>query len=256
MSRRNHQLLVSTAAHLPAALSAARLQLSTGAALTWLVEVAADTDPDLATELLRLKNQYMARCCLLLITRDEPQPYGVLHGPLDAAKLAQTAGTLFDPASITQTVIYAPTAVFDDLVPVAQAAGLPAPEQRALDEAEAATPPPVRADTPSERTADGRGNQPPPAGAQVTVILQGRKRVFEVEDPESTLLDAAEDAGLELPWSCRGGICSTCRARVTEGDVELLENYALEDWELDAGFTLVCQAVARSAAVRLDYDDV
>ena len=50
-----------------------------------------------------------------------------------------------------------------------------------------------------------------------------------------TLLDGADDADMDLPFSCRGGVCSTCRAKLVHGEVELLENYALEDWELEAG---------------------
>ena len=71
-----------------------------------------------------------------------------------------------------------------------------------------------------------------------------------------TLLDGAEDADIDLPFSCRGGVCSTCRARLTSGEVELRENYALEDSEIDAGFTLPCQAEPVSAQITLDYDQV
>ena len=60
------------------------------------------------------------------------------------------------------------------------------------------------------------------------------------------VLDIALDAGLDLPYSCRGGVCCTCRARVLEGEVEMEKNYTLEQAEIDKGFVLTCQAVPRS----------
>ncbi len=71
-----------------------------------------------------------------------------------------------------------------------------------------------------------------------------------------TVLDAALRAGMDLPFACRGGMCSTCRARVMEGSVEMLVNYSLEPWETMAGFVLTCQAVPTTARVTIDYDQV
>ena len=68
------------------------------------------------------------------------------------------------------------------------------------------------------------------------------------------VLDAALRAGLDLPFSCRGGMCSTCRARLTEGSVAMAVNYALERWETEAGFVLTCQARPTSPLVVVDYD--
>ena len=70
------------------------------------------------------------------------------------------------------------------------------------------------------------------------------------------LLDAAEAAGLRLPYSCRAGICSTCRAQVTHGRVAMDRNQALEDWEVEAGYILCCQARPLTASVHITYDDV
>jgi uncharacterized 2Fe-2S/4Fe-4S cluster protein (DUF4445 family) len=63
-----------------------------------------------------------------------------------------------------------------------------------------------------------------------------------------------ERAGIELPFSCRSGVCSTCRVRVVRGQVRMAQNYALEDWELDQGYVLACQSLCRSAQLELDYD--
>jgi ring-1,2-phenylacetyl-CoA epoxidase subunit PaaE len=70
------------------------------------------------------------------------------------------------------------------------------------------------------------------------------------------VLDAALRAGLDLPWSCRGGMCSTCRARLLEGQVEMAQNFSLEPWETQAGYVLTCQARPLTPHVRVDYDHV
>ena len=71
-----------------------------------------------------------------------------------------------------------------------------------------------------------------------------------------TVLDAALRAGLDLPWSCHGGMCSTCRARVTEGAVRMAVNFSLEAWETEAGYALTCQAHPVTARLVVDYDHV
>jgi ring-1,2-phenylacetyl-CoA epoxidase subunit PaaE len=72
---------------------------------------------------------------------------------------------------------------------------------------------------------------------------------------EETILDAASRAGIDLPFSCKAGVCSTCRTKLTKGKVELDQNYALEDWELEQGFILACQAHAQTPELELNYDE-
>jgi ring-1,2-phenylacetyl-CoA epoxidase subunit PaaE len=68
------------------------------------------------------------------------------------------------------------------------------------------------------------------------------------------VLEAGEAAGLELPFSCRAGVCSTCRAKVCDGAVEMDRNYALEPWEVEAGFVLTCQSHPTTDTLTVDYD--
>jgi ring-1,2-phenylacetyl-CoA epoxidase subunit PaaE len=70
------------------------------------------------------------------------------------------------------------------------------------------------------------------------------------------VLDAVAAAGMDAPYSCTGGVCATCRAKVMSGSVEMKVNYALEPWELDAGFVLTCQSQPTSDEVTVDYDAV
>ena len=93
------------------------------------------------------------------------------------------------------------------------------------------------------------------SGAEVTVIMDGRRRRFSMERGGDVILDAAQAAGFDLPFSCRAGVCSTCRAKLVSGSAEMAHNMALEDWEVEAGYILCCQARPTSAALEISYDE-
>lgn len=111
-------------------------------------------------------------------------------------------------------------------------------------------------------TDPGKPSQPAPATAggafqgtaSVTVILDGREHLLQVAATGDAVLDVALDAGLDVPFACKGAVCCTCKARVVEGKVEMDMNYALTDEEVADGYVLTCQAHPRTAVVRIDYD--
>ena len=92
------------------------------------------------------------------------------------------------------------------------------------------------------------------AVAEVTVVMDGHKQSFEMPRDGTNLVDAAAEHGLELPYSCKGGVCATCRCHVKSGSVEMGTNYGLEPWEVEDGFVLACQSSPTSDSVTLDYD--
>jgi ring-1,2-phenylacetyl-CoA epoxidase subunit PaaE len=89
----------------------------------------------------------------------------------------------------------------------------------------------------------------------VAVVMDGRRKSFTMHTGAESILDAAARAGVDLPFSCRAGVCSTCRTKLVRGEVELAQNYALEDWELAQGFILACQAHAKTAELEITYDE-
>ena len=91
--------------------------------------------------------------------------------------------------------------------------------------------------------------------AVVIVLMDGRRRTFNMRMNDEVVLDAAIRAGLELPFSCRAGVCSTCRTKLVRGEVEMEQNYALEDWEVEQGYVLACQARVKTPVLELDYDE-
>lgn len=91
-------------------------------------------------------------------------------------------------------------------------------------------------------------------GTQVTIIDGGKEFHFGMDGAHDNILDAALAAGADLPFACKGGVCSTCKCRVLEGSVEMKVNYALEEEEVANNFVLSCQAVPTSDAVKIDFD--
>ena len=91
-------------------------------------------------------------------------------------------------------------------------------------------------------------------GSSIEIILDGTTRKITFRDVGDTVLSAAAKSGLELPFSCSGGMCATCRCKVIEGEVIMAKNYSLADWELEAGFVLGCQSRPKTEKLVLDFD--
>jgi ring-1,2-phenylacetyl-CoA epoxidase subunit PaaE len=90
--------------------------------------------------------------------------------------------------------------------------------------------------------------------SQITVISDGRALAFDLPRNTQSVLDAGNAIGAELPYSCKAGVCSTCKCKVIEGEVEMDSNHALEDYEVAAGYVLSCQTYPVSDKVVLDFD--
>lgn len=123
----------------------------------------------------------------------------------------------------------------------------------------AAVSPPVTASaagiSPSDTRSPAAVSLPAADVTEVTLVMDGRRRSFTMRRNAETVLDAAARAGLELPFSCRAGVCSTCRTKVVRGSVQMQENHALEEWELREGYVLACQSRATTPVLELDYDE-
>ena len=189
-----------------------------------------------------MKDRYMGRFRAIHVLSREAQDVEVLNGRVDAAKLRDLAARGLIDADVDAAFLCGP----GDMIEAARGAlaemGLPPERIRSERFAPAGAPsPPAR--TPA----------PVPEGAEVEVVLDGARRRFAMGDA-ATVLDAAEAAGLELPWSCRGGMCCTCRCHVAEGAVEMAVNYSLEPWEVEAGYVLGCQSRPVTDRLVLDFD--
>jgi ring-1,2-phenylacetyl-CoA epoxidase subunit PaaE len=95
---------------------------------------------------------------------------------------------------------------------------------------------------------------PGAAQCEVTAIIDGMTRTFTLDKAKENIIDAALRNGIELPYSCKGGVCSTCRAKLVAGEVDMDVNFALEDYEVARGFVLTCQSYPVTDRVTVDYD--
>ncbi|HXQ32255.1 MAG TPA: 2Fe-2S iron-sulfur cluster-binding protein [Steroidobacteraceae bacterium] len=201
-------------------------------------------------DILALKNRFVGRFAVHFIMSREPQDIDVFNGRVDAAKIQELAGVLFDPATVDEVFICGPGDMAASTREALRALGTTAPIHfERFTTAEEPAAPPV--DVGSARDSPAAVGD----AATVTVIQDGRRRSFTMLPTDQSVLDAAARAGLDLPFSCRAGVCSTCRAKVVSGAVTMAHNVALEDWELAAGFVLCCQSRPTSRELELSYDE-
>jgi ring-1,2-phenylacetyl-CoA epoxidase subunit PaaE len=200
----------------------------------------------LLQDLLALKDRYMQRLSLHFLMSREPQEIELLNGRIDAPKVAALA-KLWGVAAVDGYYVSGPGSMIGDVSSALVALGVP--RERIHAEHFAAS------DAPSTPQPSAAGAGVRSGVTQVSVLMDGRRRAFEMPSEGESVLDAAARAGLELPFSCKAGVCSTCRTKLLKGRVEMAQNYALEDWELEQGYILACQAEPRSSAIELSYDE-
>jgi ring-1,2-phenylacetyl-CoA epoxidase subunit PaaE len=205
-----------------------------------------------AEELLALKDRYPTRLSLYFLLSREPQELELFNGRLDRDKVTLLSRQVFDPLHTDAFLLCGPgdmiESVHDTLIGLGVDASRIHTERFANDmPAAAARIDAVVQPKPKRHTAE--------EVAHITITMDGRQRRFAMLDDDATVLEAAERVGMELPYSCRAGVCSTCRAKVTRGTAEMATNYALEPWEVRAGFILCCQARPTSPELELTYDE-
>jgi ring-1,2-phenylacetyl-CoA epoxidase subunit PaaE len=191
-----------------------------------------------------LKNRHLDRFSLLNILSREEQDIPILHGRLDAERIASLL-TRAVPGRIDDLFICGPEPMIDIVAQSAHAHGVAADAihiERFIA-SHGGTPRPSPVFSPTPETGD----------AIVALIADGKRHTIRI-GPEETILDAALRAGLDLPYACKGGMCATCRARIIEGHATMAVNYSLADWEIKAGFVLSCQARIDGPGVVVDYD--
>jgi ring-1,2-phenylacetyl-CoA epoxidase subunit PaaE len=93
------------------------------------------------------------------------------------------------------------------------------------------------------------------AGLRMSVTLNGRRAFVNFDPDKHSILDSVRAAGLPAPFACKGGVCATCRAKVTAGKVQMKVNYGLSEQEVAEGYVLTCQAAPVSDAVAISYDE-
>ncbi|WP_433500775.1 1,2-phenylacetyl-CoA epoxidase subunit PaaE [Sphaerimonospora sp. CA-214678] len=196
-----------------------------------------------AEELADLKNLHGPRFDLVHVLSREPRDVELFSGRLDSDRLHRILTLLVPIAEIDHVWLCGPLAMIEDARDVLTELGVE-PERVHAELFFVDEPPPAR-----------RHRDPALSGtaSEVTVVLNGRGTTAAMARDRS-ILDSAQAQRGDLPFACKGGVCGTCRARVTTGEVDMIRNYALDPAEVAAGFVLTCQTYPVGEAVTVDYD--
>lgn len=200
-------------------------------------------------ELEDLKDRYLDRFRLVFILSREELDIDLFHGRLDRERVAALLGAWVDAADIDAAFVCGPLDMMTGVREALQAGGVARKKIKLELFATSVT-------DASRRQASRRTQASAAAQGlcEVSVVLDGRTRVFSAPKGNGSLLDAALDEAVELPYSCKSGVCSSCRCKLTAGEVDMGAAYALEDYEIERGFVLACQSHAISDRVTLDFD--
>ena len=194
-----------------------------------------------------LKNEFMGRLEVHHILSREDQGSDLLKGRLDAEKCMAFGKTFFDPAGIRAYFLCGPGEMIENIQGALQNMGVA--KERIHFELFSAPTAKKPVSEKKEKQLDKK------LKAHVTVILDSDETHFEMCGNRKTVLDAALDAGADVPFACKGAVCCTCRAKVLEGTADMEMNYALEDEEVEEGYVLTCQALPTSEKVVISYDE-
>ncbi|MFJ2960362.1 1,2-phenylacetyl-CoA epoxidase subunit PaaE [Streptomyces sp. NPDC087270] len=197
-----------------------------------------------ADELADLKDVHPARFQIGHVLSREPREAELLSGRLDADRLAALIDGLVDVPSVDHWWLCGPHGMVTDARDLL--ARLRIPDERVHQELFFADDEPITPLRHADDTVEG-------PVSQVTLILDGRTTTTALPTG-TTLLDGAQRTRPDLPFACKGGVCGTCRAKITEGRADMRRNFALEPAEVDAGYVLTCQSFPASDTLTVDYD--
>ena len=198
-----------------------------------------------------LKDRYPNRLTLIHVLSRQAQEVPLLEGRIDEAKVKEIVSSLLPAASMDEVFICGPEAMIEATEKALLEVGVPARNirtERFTSPTLEALPADARKQVVLGHAAESKGD------VSLTVVLDGKKHQMQMSTTDK-ILDVALAAGLDLPYSCKGGVCCTCRAKVMQGSVVMEKNFTLEKWEAEQGFVLSCQAKPTSKEVVMSFDE-
>ncbi len=199
-------------------------------------------------ELLRLKDRYLERFALIFITSRERQEIELFNGRIDGARARALTERWIDLDAVDAVFLCGPETMMEGVRAALTERGFDGSRiilERFARDGE------IRRGAPRRRKAS-----PGEALCHVSVRLDGAVRAFDVHKGNESILDAGLRSGIDLPYSCKSGICSSCRAQLTAGEVDMDVHFALEDYEVRSGVVLMCQSHPVTDRVELDVDAI
>jgi ring-1,2-phenylacetyl-CoA epoxidase subunit PaaE len=196
-------------------------------------------------ELAALKDTYLTRFNLVHVLSRETQDIELLHGRIDRAKADALIAHWLDLDGVDAVFVCGPDGMMQAVAEALRARGFPDAKIRIERFATS---------VPKHEHKPGKTPEPGHTTCEVTVVLEGATKTFTLEKGKESVLEAGLKSGVELPYSCKSGVCSTCRAKLIAGEVDMDVNFALEDYEVARGFVLTCQSHPVTDRVTVDYD--
>ncbi len=193
-----------------------------------------------------LKNEYMDRLSVYNILSRESQDIDLFSGRLSAEKCRIFFDRLVDIDSVDEFLICGPQQMIESIKDLLLELGI----DRQQIHFELFT-----TDTTAQKQKVKVKEHKRQTACTVEVTLDASHYNIEMMPEDQTILDAGHRVGLDLPFACKGGVCCTCRAKILEGSVDMIVNYALEPEEVEAGYVLTCQSVPTSDSVKISFDD-
>ena len=238
-----HHVLIAAGSGITPMLSIAASVLADGASTVTLLYGNRRSDTVMfADEIADLKDSYPTRLHIVHVLSREAQEVELYNGRLDRDRLAALLPVTVRIQEVDAWWLCGPFAMIEDAIALLTELGV----DRSRVHRElfwVGDDPPVVASHPDVALE----------GVSVTVVLDGRSSTITLP-AGVTVLDGAQRARPDLPFACRGGVCGTCRAKVTSGTASMLRNYALEPDEIEDGYVLTCQTIPTSEGLTVDYD--
>lgn len=197
-------------------------------------------------ELEELKDRYLERLSLIHILSREPRDVEIFNGRINREKCRQLFRYWLDVGSVDTAFVCGPGSMMLEVAEALEERGL---ERRKIKFELFAT-----ADAGQPRRLDQDVSTARADRCEATIVLDGRAKSLAIEKNTISVLDAVLKEGMEAPYACKAGVCSTCRAMLIEGQVEMDANYALDQDEVARGYVLTCQSHPVSDKIVVDYD--
>ena len=196
----------------------------------------------LKTQLSDLKDQYPDRLSLSYFLSQEPVDVALYSGRIDASKVSKIYENELKHLDVAGYFLCGPGGMIEEVKTVLEEKGT---NKNTIHSEQFL----------SEGQVISNKQKTSKLDSGVRVTIDGVTSHYEIKQgEEKTLLDAALAADIKMPYSCKAGVCATCRCKLVEGEVDMLNNYSLEDWELEKGYVLACQSIPKTKKISLDYD--
>ncbi len=245
---KNHYLLVAAGSGITPCLSIATsvLEAESESQITLIYGNRSSSSMMFKAELNALKDRYTERLQVFHVLSREQQDIELTNGRIEGDKVS----AFFEAGLITKQTIDAayicgPEEMIKEVSSALTGLGMPASNIHfeLFTTAKSGKKPTKAFESPIEDTTE------------VSITLDGTTQIFGLDHENETVLAAAQRAGLDLPFSCEGGMCCTCRCKIVSGGAKMDVNYSLQDWEIEAGYTLACQTRPTGKSLTLDFDD-